>query len=115
MDDVKDLVNRYYNAQKAASLANELRQELVKKLKQHGLTTAKFNFNDRTIQYETHQDYEGISQKLLKRALELYYPQIDSRQFINNVCSLRNKKVVETIRVTKRTGTAMDKNTPDPN
>ncbi len=99
MEEVKDLVQRFYVAQKASSEVIGLRKHLVTMLKSQNLTDTKFNFSDRTIQYDAHTEPENITQKLIKDMVTREYPQIDPELFMKKLKSARKPKTTETIKV----------------
>jgi hypothetical protein len=99
MEEIKDLVQRFYDAQKASTEVISLRKQLVVALKSRGLTDTKFNFGDRTIQYSSVAEPEGITQKLIKDMVTREYPQIDPEVFMKKLKAARKTKVAETIKV----------------
>lgn len=101
MEEIKGLVRRYYDLQRASEELPQLRGALVTRLKAANMTKAKFNFGDRVIQYSAYQDQGSITQKLLREYLARHYPQIDAEHFITGLYGSRKAKTVETIRVTR--------------
>jgi hypothetical protein len=95
---IKELMTRYNRAQQAGCEATVLRRQLVPLLKNNGLTKTKFDFGDRTISYHTYNDYESITQRLIKAVIREKYPHINADQFVADVYGARKCKHIETVR-----------------
>lgn len=98
---VKDLMARYDRAQRAGNEAASLRKQIVPLLKDAGLTKTKFNFGDRVIMYYNYNDYENITQKLVKSVIAQKYPQLNAEQFVADLYAARKCKSIETLRSQK--------------
>ena len=99
MEDVKELVQRFYAAQKASREVIVLRARLINALKTQNLTDTQFNFSDRTIQYDRSVAPENITFKLIKDMVSVMYPQIDTELFMKNLKDSRKPKTTESIKV----------------
>jgi hypothetical protein len=99
MERIKELMNRYNAAQRASCDAQAIRKQLVPLLKNTNLTKTKFNFGDRKIGFHSYNDYEGITQKLVKTVIAKKYPQINPEQFVQDLLAARKCKRVETLQV----------------
>ena len=102
IQEIKDTMDKFYNAQKASTEVAQLRRKLVVMLKKSDLTKAKFNFSDRTIQYSSYSSFEDITQKQIRQVINQYYPQISADNFVKQVYEARGKKIVETLKVTNK-------------
>lgn len=99
MTRIKTLMNRYDQLQRSNNEAAALRKQLVQLLKQAELTKTKFNFGDRTISYHYYNNYENITQQLIRSVIKDKYPQINADRFLADVCAARKSKPAETLRV----------------
>lgn len=109
MDRIKELMTRYDQAQRASCEAAQLRKQLVPLLRSNNLTSTKFDFGDRSIKYHSYNDYENITQQLIRAVLREKYPQVDANRVIADICAARKSKKVETLRVQSASQTAARK------
>jgi len=96
---IKELMTRYDQAQRASTEAAKLRKQLVALLKDSELTKTKFNFGDRNISFHRYNDYENVTQRLIRSVIVEKYPNIDANQFIADLYAARKSHPVETLRV----------------
>ena len=99
MENIKELMTSYDKAQRAGSQAAIIRKQVIPLIKKANLTKTKFNFGDRNIFYHSYNDYEGITQRLIKSVIEEKYPHINSKQFISDLYTARKRKQIETLKV----------------
>ena len=106
MDRIKELVRRYNQAHKATAELTEIKKELVPLLKRAGLTATKFNFGDRSLSYSKYYAMDGPSQKLIKQYLYERHPNINADVFVTDLYAMRQRKLVETIKIDKKQSAA---------
>ena len=99
LQKIKELMTRYDQAQRASSEAAKLRRQLVPLLKDLELTKTKFNFGDRNISFHKYNDYENVTQRLIRSVITEKYPGIDPSQFIADLYAARKSRSIETLRV----------------
>lgn len=99
LQKIKALMTRFNHAQLASCEATALRRQIVPLLKTAGLTKTKFDFGTRSVSYHTYNDYEAITQRLIKSVIRQKYPQINAEQFVKDLYAARQCKNIETLRV----------------
>jgi len=103
---IKEKIRKLYEKTKELdSLQQEiddLKADLLIKIKEQGLTKTKFDFADKSIKYRQYVDKGQISQKLLSEVIIKNYPHIDATDFITSVLAARKPKEREIIEVVKR-------------
>ena len=94
LSDQQDLIEREMSL---------LRGQIAPKLKAGGLTSARFDYQNKMLKFQRRTDYGAISQKILKQVLQ-HYPGVNPAQFLDQVLSLRSNKVVETVAIERVKG-----------
>jgi hypothetical protein len=104
-DELKQLVKRYNDAYEASKMLPELKARILPLIKSQNLQRIKFNFGSHSIGYHSYNDYDGVTQKMIKETLERYYPNINKDEFIKKLLSSRRQKQIETLRIQPQTQT----------
>lgn len=100
IDEIKDLMTKYNRAQQASTEAAAIRKRLVPLVKKAGLTKTKFDFGDRSISYHNYNVYDSITKNLIISVVRNKYPHINAEQLAADIYAARQRKPVETLRVT---------------
>ncbi len=98
-EELKQLVKRYNDAYEASKLLPELKARILPLIKAQNLQRIKFNFGSHSIGYHSYNDYDGVTQKMIKETLEMYYPNINKDEFMKRLLSSRRQKQTETLRI----------------
>lgn len=98
LQKIKELMTLYDQAQRASSETAKLRKQLVSLLKDAELTKTKFNFGDRNISFHKYNDYEKITQRLIRSVIVEKYPNIDADKFIADLYAARKSRSIDTLR-----------------
>lgn len=103
IQQIKELMAKYDQAHRAGLQAAILRKQLIPLLKNADLTKTKFNFGDRTINFHSYNDYENITQQLIKSVVKEKYPNVNAECLIGDIRAARKYKKIETLRVQRKT------------
>jgi len=99
-ENLRSLIVKYDKLQQSSKQLNPLRKQLIKIIKEEGLSKQKFKFSDHTISYNEYTKPADMSLKIIRDTLAEYYPHMDYISFIEHINATRkeNQHTVETLK-----------------
>lgn len=95
---LKELIHRYDQLNEQSRELYKMKKQIVAELKELNMTKCRFDFGDHSLKYCSFNDYEGITQKLIRETISREYPQVDAQKLTTKIAAGRKKRVVETFR-----------------
>lgn len=105
-DKLNELYHLTNDIEEKTKRKNQLRNDLIPLIKAHKLEGRKFAIGNRYIKYKMDNQYEGLTQKLLLKALQDYYgsqKMDEAMKVYKYVLDKREQKIKEVVSIEKRT------------
>lgn len=98
-EKLQRLLKEYNRINEETKQLPRLKAQILQLIKHEGLEKTKFNMgNGKKLVYSQTKVPEGLSQKLIQRALREHYPSLDAKQVTKVIAGSRSFSVRETIK-----------------
>lgn len=103
-DQLKALLVEYEKTMDAWRRMPALKQKILAQMKKEKLSKAKVKTAKNTFSIAKQSDYEGMTQKLILRAIEKHYPSLNAKQVVRTIACERSVRVKENLKVVPKSG-----------